>query len=209
MVCALTLLGTISAAQAQTTSARRDTASVCFKPKPLPDCRSFAIVELELASMRHHNPETFSDPRQTSYFGTLDSFLSVDVGWLHNRRDGSALGGTLAVATMFGDGGRFALKARYRRWMTNRSALDLQAGPLAVSGGSNGSPFGRNGALGATVGAAFAYRDYVAVVADVDAVKGDRGQTASFIGVRAGSWAAPIFAVGLLALFAATISSIE
>ena len=58
--------------------------------------------------MRHHNPETFSDPRQTSYFGTLDSFLSVDVGWLHNRRDGSALGGTLAVGTMFGDGGRFA-----------------------------------------------------------------------------------------------------
>jgi len=110
---------------------------------------------------------------------------------------------------MFGDGGRFALKARYRRWLPNQFAVDLQAGPLAVSGGSNDSPFGRNGALGATAGAALAYRDLAAIVANVDRVKGDRSQTATYVGVRAGSWGAPIFAIGLVALFVATISSIE
>jgi hypothetical protein len=115
----------------------------------------------------------------------------------------------LAVGTMSGDGGRYAIKGRYRRWLSEQFAVDLDAGPLAVSGGSDNSPFGRNGALGASVGAAVAYRDLFAITADLDAVRGDRAQSATFVGVRAGSWGAPLFAAGLVALVIATISSIE
>ena len=78
-----------------------------------------------------------------------------------------------------------------------------------MSNGSGHSPFARDGALGATTGIAFAYRDLVAVSANFDLVKGDRTQSALFFGVRAGSWAAPIFAAGLIGLVIATISSIE
>ena len=205
----LGLLGTISAAGAQPPARRSDTAAVCFNASPLPRCRSFAVVEVGLMSLRHSRPESFSDPGQFSYFGSLASFVSVELGWLRNRGDRSALGGTVAVGTMSGDGGRYAIQGRYRRWLSEQFAVDVDAGPLTVSGGSNSGPFGRNGAVGATAGAALAYRDLFAVSANLDAVRGDRAQSAAFVGVRAGSWGAPLFAAGLVALVLATISSIE
>ena len=159
--------------------------------------------------VRNRHPESFSDPAQLSYFGSLEDFVSVELGWLRNRANRSALGATLAVGTMSGDAGRYAVKGRYRWWLADQFAIDADAGPLAVSGGSVKGPFGRNGAIGATAGAAFAYRDLVAITANVDVVKGDRAQSAAFIGVRAGSWGAPLFAAGLVALVIATIRTVE
>lgn len=210
VVCCLGLVGTIAPplrAQAPTTN--KKPAAVCFNASPLPRCRSFAVLEVEVMSLRNRDPESFSAPEQFSYFGSLDSHVSVEVGWLRNRADRSAFGATFVAGTMSGDAGRFSLEGRYRRWLSNVVAIDVEAGPLAVSGGSDKSPFGHNGAQGATVGAALAYRDLVALSANFDAVKGDRGQSGFFFGVRAGSWAAPVFAVGLVALVIATFKSIE
>jgi hypothetical protein len=205
------LLGTISAGQmrAQPTSGKPDGAAVCFNASPLPRCRSFAVVEVALMPIHNRHPESFTDPTQLSYFGSLEDFVSVELGWLRNRANRSAVGATLAVGTMSGDAGRYAVKGRYRWWLPSQFALDADAGPLAVSGGSVKGPFGRNGAIGATVGAALAYRDLVAITGNFDMVKGDRAQSAAYVGVRAGSWAAPVFAAGLITLVIATISSIE
>lgn len=210
VVCCLALLGTISMpGLAQQTAGRRDTSAVCFNPSPLPRCRSFAVVEVELMDLRNRSPESYTAPGQFTYFSSLEAHASVELGWLRNLSDRSALGGTLVVGTMSGDGGRYGVKGRYRRWLDGQFAVDLEGGPLAVSGGSGHSPFSRDGAFGATTGLEFAYRDLIALSANVDAVKGDRAQSGVFLGVRAGSWAAPVFAAGLIGLLIATLRSIE
>ena len=188
IVCCLALLGTISApGAAQQTGGRRDTSAVCFNPSPLPRCRSFAVVEFELMGLRNRSPESYTAPGQFSYSGSLDAHASVEFGWLRNLNDRSALGGTLFAGSMSGDGGRYGVKGRYRRWLDGQFAVDLEGGPLAVSGGSGHSPFARDGAFGATTGVEFAYRDLIAVSANLDVVKGDRAQSGLFLGVRAGS----------------------
>ncbi len=159
--------------------------------------------------LRNRSPESYTTPGQFSYFSSLESHASVELGWLRNLSDRSALGGTLVVGSMSGDGSRYGVKGRYRRWLDGQFAVDVEGGPLAVSGGSGHSPFARDGAFGATTGVEFAYRDLIAVSANVDAVRGDRAQSGVFLGVRAGSWAAPVFAAGLIALVLATFSSIE
>jgi hypothetical protein len=206
----MALAGTIAPAlPAQPPAPSSQAAAVCFNASPLPRCRSFAVVEVEVMAARARTPDSFSAPNQLSYFGSLGTHVSVELGWVRNITEQSGVGGTFSAGTMSGDGGRFALKGRYRRWLDRQFAIDLEGGPLAVSGGSDNSPFGRNGARGATLGAALAYRDFFALSGSFDAVKGDRAQSGFFIGVRAGSWAAPVFAAGLVALVIATISSIE
>jgi hypothetical protein len=194
---------------AQQTAGRRDTSAVCFNPSPLPRCRSFAVVEVELMGLRNRSPESYTTPGQLTYFSSLETHVSVELGWPRNLNDRSALGGTLVVGTMSGDGGRYCVKGRYRRWLDGQFAVDLEGGPLAVSGGSGHSPFARDGAFGATTGVEFAYRDLIALSANVDAVNGDRAQSAVFLGLRAGSWAAPMFAAGLIGLLIAILKSIE
>jgi hypothetical protein len=61
-------------------------------------------------------------------------FVSWDLGFMANR--GTWAWGATAVASADEDGSRWGLRPRYRRWLGNKTALDVGAGIL-LGGGTN------------------------------------------------------------------------
>lgn len=188
-------------ASPQSPPAATDNAKpLCFNADTRDRCRRFALLEIEWLIRQHASPGSFDIPTSPYDTGpTLDRALVWDVGLMENRGTAYAFGGSIEAGFNSDGGGRYAAKARARRWLPNKLAIDGEAGLLAIAPGGGL-------ATGVTTGVAVAYRDLIAVTAHFDAVRRDRTQTAIFLGARGGSWTTPVFTVGLAALVVYALS---
>lgn len=190
------------------------TPKLCYRGRPLPQCKRFVITEVGYYGRAAGSRETFTYTYPTTDGGQqevsytendIGSQLTFEVGLMGNRGPRAALGATLLLGLGTG-GADVGLKGRYRRWLTpDGIALDLGAG--IVSGGGN-SRDGRATGNGVTADVALNTADYGAIVLRMDALRLN-GHTASAVhgGVRLGSRPALIgtgvLAVGLILLIAA------
>jgi hypothetical protein len=140
LVWAIVLWGTVLAAG--TAPAQIDTPreaprrapdgqrAFCYVGRPAESCRMFLVAEGNA-----YGAFAGSRYRRTGYQGEvrrhrhLAPHIAWEVGAMRNVTERSAVGAVLLVG---GDanGERVALKARYRRWLTPRSAVDVGAGAL-------------------------------------------------------------------------------
>jgi hypothetical protein len=161
----------------------------CFRGRPLPTCRTFWVTESGIAKRLNHNPYGASD----------DILATAELGLMRNRSDRTALGATAVFA--LGDqltgstDVMFGVKARYRRWLSPTTSVEVAPGALFV-------PERRKVAL--TAHAAFNLSDYAAVTAQV---LGGGNDVGVYVGVKAGSYpgvvgaiAAPLVVLGLFLL---------
>jgi hypothetical protein len=86
----------------------------CYVGRPLPSCEMMLVAQ-------------FSYYPRIQRFSDLDAPYEWEAGVLVNRGPNHAIGGTLVVG-LDGNGGRAAVKGRYRRWMGRHAALDASGG---------------------------------------------------------------------------------
>ncbi len=92
-------------------------AGLCFKGRPMPWCRSFLVTELGYR-YRLNEPEGVSNRTSTTW----------DVGWMTNRSESLALGGTVFFGVQTSALRTVGLKPRLRRWLTGGLSVDVSAG---------------------------------------------------------------------------------
>lgn len=95
-----------------------------FHPGPRSKCGTFAITELTL--LRRFGKDEHVVRSAERYYG------SFDVGLEHNVTDATALGGSV-FAGFDGVRSQLGVRARVRRWLSNRASLDLAPG-LVIGG---------------------------------------------------------------------------
>ena len=223
LLMTLTSLATALAApglSAQAPAAARDSAApvrtdpFCWRGRPLPRCRSFALFELglygRLATTRFR--ETYAIPGSGPQ-GREEEAFSSQFGWsagaMRNLDATTAVGGALVLA--FGDAGNtVAGTVRLRRWTGRGTSLELAGGPGAAqvplpvgSGGIGWRPalLGEARANAADL-AALSVRGVVVPRAS------GRQQAAVFAGASTGSGLAAIGTVGLGILTALAIAAL-
>lgn len=83
---------------------------LCFRGQPLPECRTFFVTEAELGYILL-KPDLHSFP---------DVLIGMDVGLMRNLSPNDALGIIAGVNNRY-----VSLGPRYRRWLSDRVALDV------------------------------------------------------------------------------------
>ena len=217
---------------AQSPAAARDTAapvrtdSFCWRGRPLPRCRAFALFELglygRLAATRLR--ESYTLPNVGTQRRDEEAFTSQfgwSVGAMRNRDATTAVGGALVLA--FGDAGNtVAGTLRLRRWTGRGTSVELAGGPgvaqvpLPIVSGTvdgvdelGGQGIGWRPALLAEARANAA--DLVALSVRgvvVPRAGGRRQHAAVFAGASTGSGLAAIGTVGLGILTALAIAAL-
>ena len=166
-----------------------DTGKACFAARPVPECKTFWITEVGWYHRAFGSGSIQNVPAGVYARPELNGHLSWELGLMSNRSRGIAVGGTLLVG---GGGGswRFGLNGRYRRWLGERSSIDVSAGPLGVV---THAPYSQphRAAYGMNAAVALGWRDWAAVTVSADAVRGGgHNATAVYTGVRLGSYPA-------------------
>lgn len=195
-----------SAAVAQAGQAVQDSAGFCFTGRPLPRCKTFLLTEA--GQYWFLKGTEFTQQRDTHTFelADLDAHLSWEIGVMSNLNPNSAAGGTVLIG-VDGNGGRFALKGRYRRWLGEKGMLDMSAGALRASLRAPHNELNATG-YGITGDVALGWRDWAALTVRADALSsGDRTVGGVYGGVRLGSQPAIIATTVFVALIAAFIAS--
>ena len=95
-------------------------AQICFRGKPLPECRSFFVTEAGLSI------------RLDSHSQSESRSLTFEVGYMVNRGTSSALGATVFLRGVDPVSG-IGVRPRYRYWLTKESSLDISPGILLRS----------------------------------------------------------------------------
>lgn len=176
-----------------------DTAAACFAGNPLPQCKTFWITEVGY----YHRAFGGGSLQQSVPPGAyrrpdLYNHFAWELGRMSNRGPRAAVGGTLLIGGG-GSGFRYGVKGRYRRWVGERSSLDVSAGPLGVVTRSQYSE-PRISGYGITGGVALGWKDWAAVTVNADAVRGQgRNAGALYGGVRLGSYPAIVATAGIAA----------
>jgi hypothetical protein len=168
-------------------------AQTCFRGRPLPACRDFTILEFA-PSYRLSEKEGQTD--------SVRAVLSWNVGYMRNIRPATALGAGVKI-TADSDGHRYGPILRLRHWMGNsRTSADVTAG-MFVAGEDN---FAVLGLPSVTADVALNYRDLIAISAGVDALRRTGSGTSwePYLGLRFGTWLAPIATLALGIAAAAT-----
>lgn len=125
----------------------------CFLAAPPEQCGSYLITE---AHARY---------RVSSAAGQTPIYLTAEAGWMKNL-GGAAVGITVFGGHDFGfETGRAGLKGRYRRWLGGPHRVDLTAGLLLTSEGTE--LFGLAGP-GLVVGVGYTLGDWVHLSAELD-----------------------------------------
>jgi hypothetical protein len=168
-------LTVVSAAQAQ----------LCFRGHPRPRCSGFAVLEFS-GMARLNRKEGPSD--QTP------GIFSWHAGYLQSVGARSALGAALKL-TADGDGHRFGPVLRYRQWLGPTWSLDVAPGIL-LSGEDN---FTLLRFPSATADVTINWGDRVGVTLGADLLRRKSGGESweSYLGLRFGTWLAPLAMVGL------------
>ena len=99
----------------------------CFSAKPKGKCCSFLIFEFGILA----RVSTSGPPP-----GKRGGLITADLGLMFNKNKTSAIGGSLHLSNA-GNEIRFGLGPRYRKWLTERVALDLSP-RLLIAGTDNG-----------------------------------------------------------------------
>lgn len=98
--------------------------SLCFRGRPLPECRSFLITEVEVGYQ--FNSDFVGGSR------TSDIVLGGEVGWMRNLTNRDAIGAVYGANNHY-----LTLGPRYRRWLSEATALDVG---LSVGGRAPSEP---------------------------------------------------------------------
>ncbi len=117
-IAALLLLCTMTPVQA-------GQAQTCFRGRPLPACRSFALLELGYAHRLGAAPTATGGSPQVHY-------LNGELGWMFSRSPRLSVGGTFFAGALvdYDFELRPGLKARARHWLGDRTAVDIGAGVM-------------------------------------------------------------------------------
>jgi hypothetical protein len=170
------------AAQAQV-----QTRPLCFRGQPLPACRTFLLFELgelgQASTAAGILPGIPSNREDPNWYG------SIDVGAMVNRSDRTAVGGTAEVGVGQGDRRRLALELRRRQWLSDRTAVDLGAGPLELNGRNSFVPLQPGATYGATAHAGLVFMDLATATAATDFAYRGHPQVTVLFGGRFGSYA--------------------
>jgi hypothetical protein len=89
--------------------------ALCFRGRPVPNCRSFLVTEFDLAF--------------------TEGWARWELGAMHNVGPRSAVGGSLLLRAA-NDSSAFGVKARFRRWLSRVVALDVSSGILVAGPGT-------------------------------------------------------------------------
>lgn len=189
---------------AQGTAANPQETRKCFRGRPLPECRTFVLFELEYA----HRLGGTDSQRRNNFSGydfsgpDLSGYLAVDVGRMTNT-DSTHARGTSIHFGFNNEGIRYGIKARQRRWYGEGGTFDLSAGLLGARVPSRDIPGPRPMAYGVTGSASVGFKDLVAISLSADAIRGG-GSTRSALygGANLGSYPG-LVGTGVLAILSA------
>lgn len=123
----------------------------CWRGRPLPRCRAFALFELGLygglASTKVRlPPPVFPPGAPTLARDAFETQLSWTVGAMRNIDSTTAIGAALVVAAA-GEGATVAATGRVRRWTGRLTSVELAAGPGVTDVSLPPSPRTINGTL--------------------------------------------------------------
>jgi hypothetical protein len=180
------------------------TRGLCWRARPAPRCRAYLVTEVG-----------YEHPVITSRVGGFEpdpdfgGRFVASIGAMVNRGTSVAWGGVLAGAAG-DDPEAFSLRAegRYRRWIGPTRGIDLSAGvatkPVQTPLREPVRAHGITAAIGVE-------RGFVRADARIDALYGGgRPRGAVLVGVRFGSYAAPVAAFALTAVgFAIAIGNVR
>lgn len=191
----------------------------CWRGRPLPHCRAFALFELgyfeapATTRLREVAPPPFGGQRDEIDFGRQ---LSWSVGAMRNLDARTAVGGAVVIGAALEQGPYVAGTARWRRWTGTRTSVELAGGPgvaqvltpLAdvAAGGYQGDVW-RPAAV-AEARANLADLAALSVRGIVVPAVGGRTPAALFVGASTGSTAAAIGTVGIGAVVALAIAAL-
>jgi hypothetical protein len=97
--------------------------ALCWRGKPLPECRSFLITEVGISY-------PLGDPIANGGY----TVVAGDLGWMKNISERAAVGATVHARLGLADEyARAGVRARYRRWLGRRNSLDFSPGIILVS----------------------------------------------------------------------------
>jgi hypothetical protein len=147
-------------------------SSLCWRGKPLPECRTFLVTELGVYARLDEDPTQAAD--NPVYF-------TLDLGLVKNVSPTTGIG-----LTAYGGAGdshaRVGARVRYRRWLSRDLSLDLAPGVI-VYGSEDGGYTHR--APGFVLGATWNWRDWVALGLEVEHNRYE------IVGYTPGEFAAP------------------
>jgi hypothetical protein len=167
------------------TAATAAQAQLCFRGHPRPRCSGFAV--LEFSGTARLNQKAGPGDR-------TDGLFVWNAGYLRSVGPRSALGAAFKL-TADGDGHRFGPVLRYRQWLGPTWSLDLAPGMLL--GGKDNFAILRFPS--ATADVTINWGDRVGVTLGADRLR-QRSRGAhweSYLGLRFGTWLAPVAMVGL------------
>lgn len=204
-VAIVTSTGTASAQTDTTVTAATTTPtrSLCWRPRPAPVCRAYVPTEF---AYEHPVASTWVELGQSGL--REDDFgrrFVLALGLMRNRGSSTALGGLVAISTddpeVFG---LLRAEGRYRRWVGSGAGIDVGLG-LAQKSVYSDPCCDYVRARGLTAGIGFDL-GYVGVDARIDRLRGGgRSQNGAFVGVHAGSQAAPAAAGALVTVWAIAV----
>ncbi len=153
---ATSVLASPRPAAPQDSAAREATASKigCFRGRPLPECKSFWIVELAglwpLAQTSREVTFLGGNSSEEEAFGLSGE---LNIGHMVNLSDRIAVGGSISVGS--GTRGTYTrIVSRARRWMSSDWSVEASAGLLRTNAG-----YAPNQDSGATAGVRVNIRD--------------------------------------------------
>ena len=213
------LLVLTDTAHAQPARADASTDSFCWRGRPLPRCRAFALFELgyfeALATTRIREPVQY--PGATPYRRDEAAFgrqLSWSVGAMRNLDARTAIGGAAIGGAALDEGPYVAATVRWRRWAGASTSLELAGGPGVAQ---VPVPFGTQTGYQGDVWRGAAVAEARANLADLAAVSvrgivvpraGGRTHGAVFAGASTGSTAAVIGTAGIGILVGLAIATL-
>lgn len=164
----------------------------CFRAKPKGKCCSFLIFDFGILG----RVSASGQPP-----GKQGGLITSDLGLMFNNKKTSAIGGSLHLSIADNDI-RFGLGPRYRKWLTERVALDLSP-RLLIAGTNNGID---NHFPGFAFSAALAVNEWLSIDAYLEIIPYERQnylgpsnyetvketQTGLYLGASGRAWGALI-----------------
>lgn len=136
---------------------RRRIPALTWRGRPRAETGSFLITEFGVLTRIDHYPYIGGDSRMA---------FSFDLGWMKNISESGAVGFS-GYALVSDPTSRLGLRARYRRWLSRRTSIDISPGIL-LSGEDSGIEYDPPGfVLGTTLNAG----DLVALTVDAEYAK--------------------------------------
>jgi hypothetical protein len=129
LLAPLLLAANPGAAEEMPATPEKPAHALCWRGKPLAECRSFLITEMGLLAQLN---ETTSNQ-----YGDGVS-LSFELGWMKNVSPREAIG--FSGYALASDVSRMGVRGRYRRWLSRRTAIDVSPGIL-LSGENSATNF--------------------------------------------------------------------